>query len=874
MRFHRSHWVVGPKATGVFLTLLGSLCCAVESAAQPPPVLSGLPSPRLFSVMPAGGKTGSTLEVTFTGQDLEDPQALLFSHPGIKAEPIVPPAPPAPPVDPKKPAPKPAVPPPKPMVTKFKVSIAADTPLGIHDVRLVNKWGVSNPRTFVVGDLAEVLEKEPNDDVPQAQRVELNTTINGVIANPVDVDYFVFAGKKGQRVVVSCLASSIDSRLIAGLELYDARSHLLAFNRHYHESDAVLDAALPADGDYYVRLFEFTHSQGSPEHFYRLSISTAPWIDAIFPVVVEPGKPATLTVYGRNLPGGQPDPTAVLDGSLLEKVTVTVNAPTDPAVLHRLAYTGHLPPNSSALDGFEYRIRNGSGTSNPFLLTYARAPIVLDQDAHDTPDTAQPVPVPCEISGRINKLRDRDWYVFTARKNDVYNIEVLSDRLGAQTDMYFVLRKADTKQELVELDDNPDTLDPVKFYTHSEDPPVYRFTAPADGKYQLLVGSRDADTRASPRIYYRACIVPEAPDFRLIVLPGDPLRPDGCCLKQGASEYYTVLAWRQDGWTGPIALTVEGLPTGVTCPSQVLGPNLRHAALVLSAAPTAPAWTGEIKVKGTAVINGRTVVHEARPASITWPVPQPQGIPAVSRLDRSLVLAVRDKAPFGLTATADKSVVVQGTKVNVALKLARLWPDFKVPLQVAALDFQTHLPQNLAFNNNQPITIPAGKDTATAVLDVRGNVLPGTYNVVLQGTAQLPYNKDPMAKQKQPVPLVQPATPLVITVLPKQVANLSVADANPTVKAGGQVELVVRVARLNDYAGEFKVKLVLPPGVKGVEASETTIAAGQTEAKLILKVPAGTALGNRPNLVVQAVATLQGNIPLRHETKINVNVVK
>ena len=53
---------------------------------------------------------------------------------------------------------------------------------------------------FAVGDLSEVAEKEPNNDVDQAQRVELNTTINGTIGNPTDVDYFAFAAKKGQRV--------------------------------------------------------------------------------------------------------------------------------------------------------------------------------------------------------------------------------------------------------------------------------------------------------------------------------------------------------------------------------------------------------------------------------------------------------------------------------------------------------------------------------------------------------------------------------------------------------------------------------------------------------------------------------------------------
>src|SRR4051812_1102969 len=131
---------------------------------------SALPTPRLMTLMPCGGKVGTVVEGTFTGVDLEEPGRVLFSHPNIKSEPIIPPPPPPP--DPKKP---PVPPPPKPPITKFKVTIAPDVPVGVHDVRLVNKWGVSNPRAFVVGDLTEVPEKEPNNDVDQAQRVELNT---------------------------------------------------------------------------------------------------------------------------------------------------------------------------------------------------------------------------------------------------------------------------------------------------------------------------------------------------------------------------------------------------------------------------------------------------------------------------------------------------------------------------------------------------------------------------------------------------------------------------------------------------------------------------------------------------------------------------
>ncbi|MGH7224401.1 MAG: hypothetical protein ACRELF_14320, partial [Gemmataceae bacterium] len=156
-----------PAVRRAFVLLLAGAGLLLARPAQAQQMLgSNLPAPRLMTVMPPGGKIGSSLEVTFTGTDLEEPQQLLFSHPGIKAEPLANPEPPAKP-DPKKPKPRRRRGMGKPVVSRFKVTLAANVPLGIHDVRFVNKWGVSNPRAFVAGDLIEVLEKESNNDVEQ-----------------------------------------------------------------------------------------------------------------------------------------------------------------------------------------------------------------------------------------------------------------------------------------------------------------------------------------------------------------------------------------------------------------------------------------------------------------------------------------------------------------------------------------------------------------------------------------------------------------------------------------------------------------------------------------------------------------------------------
>jgi hypothetical protein len=411
----------------------------------------------------------------------------------------------------------------------------------------------------------------------------------------------------------------------------------------------------------------------------------------------------------------------------------------------------------------------------------------------------------------------------------------------------------------------------MKFFARSEDPATYRFTAPADGEYQVMVMSQMAGILYGPRCFYRLRIAPERPDFSLVVMPPDHVRPDSGNLLRGGNEDFTVLAFRQDGFTGDIALSVEGLPKGVTCPPQSLGAGQRAGALVLSADAGAPPWAGEIKVLGSAVIKGRTVVREARAGGITWAVQPQQGIPNISRLDRTLVLAVRDQAPFALGATLDKPVLLQGEKASLAVKLARLWPDLKQPLNATVMD---PVP-NVLVNNNQPLALAAGKDEGTFPVQVNANAAPGTYTLVLRATAQVPYAKDPMAKQKPPVNVVQPSVPFTITVLPKTVATVAASVPSPNLKAGAQAEVLVKLTRQHDYAGQFTVRLVLPPNLKGVAADDVVIPAGQDAGKLVLKVAADAAPGARNDLVVRATAMLNGNVAtVQDSNKFNVNVVK
>src|SRR4051794_17816156 len=232
MTFHRR-----PR-TLVSVLALSLLALGVGSAAAQNRLLSGLASPKLLQLSPGGAKAGTTVRLVVAGKNLEAAEKLVFSRPGITAKAA--PAP-VPEIDPKTKKAKPAKAALPAEHFEFEVTIPANTPLGLCDVRVVNKYGVSNPRAFMIGDLEEVAEVEPNNEDTKAQPVKLNSTVNGTFAGPQDVDYYSFSATKGQRVVVSCLSASIDSRANPAIEVYDKEDRQLASNNNYRDTDALAD---------------------------------------------------------------------------------------------------------------------------------------------------------------------------------------------------------------------------------------------------------------------------------------------------------------------------------------------------------------------------------------------------------------------------------------------------------------------------------------------------------------------------------------------------------------------------------------------------------------------------------------------------------
>src|SRR5262249_30861524 len=155
-----------------------------------------------------------------------------------------------------------------------------------------------------------------NNSPEKAIAVNLGTLINGFSDGEAG-DWFKFQGKKGQRILMDCWAQRIDSKMSATLVVYDSTGQEIARSRNVNRRDPLIDLSIPADGEYRVKLYDFVYA-GGPEYFYRLSIGTGPYIDFIFPPSGVAGSKGIFTVYGRNLPGGQPAPGMMSQGRPLE----------------------------------------------------------------------------------------------------------------------------------------------------------------------------------------------------------------------------------------------------------------------------------------------------------------------------------------------------------------------------------------------------------------------------------------------------------------------------------------------------------------------------------------------------------------------------
>ncbi len=740
-----------------------ALACALFLIG-PAIALGQFPQHQLQGVFPAGSKAGAVVEIELNGAELEFADGLWFSHPGIVAE--------------------------HQEGAKYWVAIPPKTPSGHHDLRVIGHLGVSNPRAFVVGSDLELTETEPNNTPEQANLIPINAVVNGQIGGATDLDCFAFEAEAGQSLFIEVVAARIDSKLDGTLRVYDPEGNEVAVRDVGYGADPYLSLLTKTAGRYVIKLHDVVYG-GSPDHVYRLSLHDGPRIEAISPLAAEPGKEATFTLIGRNL-GGEP---IEIEGESaddieapLERLEVTIKAPEsfepDPA----LPGLGFVPSVSAARRGFEYRWESPEGRrSNPVFIAEAQGPILVEQDPNDGGEVeeVQQVTLPCDISGDFRKVGDLDVYRFEAKKDDVWMIEALAERIGSPVDPMFVLQRVLENGETRDLANADDLADPgtgARFSTASVDAAL-RWQVPEDGTYQVLVNDLYNSQKFDPRMAYRLVIRPEQPDFQLFVVPESAAQAEGLTVRAGGRASAQVLAWRVDGFTGSILVEAENLPAGITFEPVVIGPGQTSAPIVFQAEKGARADVSTVQLVGRGLLETGEALfpildgeekeseeeeEEENPIARTRPVlaggmiwpPSQANVPAPARLTRGFALAVRPSAPFALEAKPKRVAVEVGKEVEFEVLVQR-FEGFSEAVQVNTAE----LPQRINAANTK---IEKDQETATLKLSVPNNVAPGTYTILLRGTGPFPFRKDPNAEKPENVNVSEPTHPITLVVKPAE----------------------------------------------------------------------------------------------------------
>jgi hypothetical protein len=126
------------------------------------------------------------------------------------------------------------------------------------------------PVVVHLSDLDEPIEKEPNNDPKQANRLAVPGAITARFEEKDDIDHFVFTAKKGQRLILE--AHAVEH--LSPTEVYmvlknDKGAQVQATNPM---NAPRLDFTAPADGDYTL-VVEHLHSWGGPDETYRITVT-------------------------------------------------------------------------------------------------------------------------------------------------------------------------------------------------------------------------------------------------------------------------------------------------------------------------------------------------------------------------------------------------------------------------------------------------------------------------------------------------------------------------------------------------------------------------------------------------------------------------
>lgn len=616
---------------------------------------------------------GTQLEIAISGESIEGAGELLFTHPGLTAT--------------RKPNADG-----QPEANKYIVNIAADTPVGIHEARLMTRLGISSSRVFSVGALSEVVSAAPNLTLATAMELKVNSICNAVMSVK-SIDHYMFDAQKGHRYVLNCDSRGIDSKLDAVLIIADAVGRDLVVERR----GDTLDFIATNDGKHILKIHDLTF-KGGPAYFYRLSLQELP-SGAPLPTFA-----STKTVSSFSWP---PDGLAV-NPLLFETEPNNLPAQAQNISLPCDIYGSFYP--AADVDTFEFAGIKGEVWWVEVAserLGRPTDPAVLVQHV--------------SVGGAKELLTD------VAEFNDI------ASPMKPSTNGYAY--------------DGPP-------YDGGSLDVIGKLEIKEDGVHRLQLSDLFGGTRNDARNVYRLIIRKAAPDFALAgwglhmeLRNGDrnalskPL-----ALRGGITVALEVVAVRRDGFEGDIDLVMEGLPDGVTAQGLRIPGGKTRGIMLITADDKAPKSLANVVFFGRSVVDGVEVKRPVQMAAMAWPIVDSWGEIPSPRLVTGLPISVTgaEFAPISIAAKEKKVwEVTAGQKLTIPLQHTR-----RSEFSGTVLQLKT---SGAGFEQVPRFDVSLASDSSEVTLDLAAlKTPPGDYLIAFYGSAVAKYQSslEPSTKEK------------------------------------------------------------------------------------------------------------------------------
>ena len=511
---------------------------------------------------------------------------------------------------------------------KLRVTAKKDAICGVREFRVISDRGISSVGQLVIVEEPVVQEKEPNNVSAQAQLIELPAAICGKIDKAEDVDSFRFHASKGVAITFEVFCARLEDKIHdlqkhadPILSILNSRNRELAANDDCFFADPFLVFLPPEDGDYVVQIRDVKYD-GDARWTYVLRVTDRPQVAEVFPRVGKAGQTLTVDLLGSASKGQK---------------SALVDIPSIPGV--------HQIPISLI-----------GGGSTAVALLASDLPQMREQEPNDKLEQAQTLVVPVGVSGRIDKPRDVDYFVFQGKKGQPITFEVMARRFGTswRSPLDSVLDVLDAGGKV--LATNDDAIGKDSRIT---------FSPPADAGYYVRI--RDLHHRGGEGFIYYLEATHAAPDFRLF------FDPDKIAVGPGSSAASFVHLERLNGFAGPVTITCQQLPAGMSASALTIAPSMTQGVVVFSAAGDAQPAAAVVHITGAAEIErakGRVtlVSHEAAAKEEIYLPGGGRGLFNVST-PVAAITSIPDVA--GVMVQPKEIVLTPGQEVRLAVKVLR-----------------------------------------------------------------------------------------------------------------------------------------------------------------------------------------------------------